>query len=53
MSEQELSKGVGASPCPISGEKFAWKADVEKDKASIDSMGNIVIEPYYKVSGKD
>jgi hypothetical protein len=47
-----MQQSHGSSPCPISGEMFAWEMRPESSEAKMDIYGNITYEKGYAVENK-
>lgn len=49
---QEQTHSKGNSPCPVSGEMFAWEMKPESDKLILDKNGQMTRSKGYAVEDK-
>jgi hypothetical protein len=51
IPDEDLMKGKGAHPCPVSKCLFEWQVDVEIHETHYDKFGNELTS--YKTNGKE
>lgn len=46
-------KTKGVATCPVSGAQFAYEADVDETKNTVDKNGNVTKGQIWKIDGRD